>query len=207
MPDLSIYDAWRLWWNGVPLQDYTLWGHKMLWYARGGKFLEFLGALTIVIDIVGPARIRKTGENLRQWFSFADSRQRVRVYSERIKRALHWNPPYREVTFKDILTDSMLCSSLILSILIVVGAWQRFPYDSWWIKVPVLVLALMVLPSLLPWIMLAAVGILSMLMLGLNYAVFRQMARLLTLSKVEKWMKGFAAVCIAIGFHFDFLTS
>ncbi|MEV4013372.1 hypothetical protein AB0J35_22985 [Nonomuraea angiospora] len=66
MADIGYLDALQMWLSGNPaLQDATLYGMSMLWWGRFGKILAFLGGMTVVLDILGPDRIREYGGRLR----------------------------------------------------------------------------------------------------------------------------------------------
>ncbi|HEX4811304.1 MAG TPA: hypothetical protein VFV66_00930 [Nonomuraea sp.] len=66
MADMGYLDALQRWLSGDPaLQDATLYGMSMLWWGRFGKILAFLGGMTVVLDILGPDRIREYGGRLR----------------------------------------------------------------------------------------------------------------------------------------------
>jgi hypothetical protein len=57
MEPVFCADLVAAWWDGEELKDCVLWGHKILIWGRFGKFAEFLAALVIVVDIIGPARL------------------------------------------------------------------------------------------------------------------------------------------------------
>lgn len=56
--DLTLIEAWNLWWSGQQLTDHTLYGVSMIWLGRGGKFLSFIAGFAIILDIIGPDRLR-----------------------------------------------------------------------------------------------------------------------------------------------------
>jgi hypothetical protein len=53
--------VWSSWWAGRSTQNLYVLGLSMLWWGRIGKYLQFLGGLTVVLDIVGPERLRSIG--------------------------------------------------------------------------------------------------------------------------------------------------
>ncbi|GAA0978493.1 hypothetical protein [Nocardiopsis tropica] len=63
--DLSLLDAWNLWWSGQQLTGHTLYGVPVLWLGRLGKLLAFLAGTTILLDVIGPARLMTWGRALR----------------------------------------------------------------------------------------------------------------------------------------------
>jgi hypothetical protein len=64
MHDVDLLEAWRLWGSGQPTADLVLWGLPILWWGRIGKLAQFAGALTVVLDLIGPARLRAWGRAL-----------------------------------------------------------------------------------------------------------------------------------------------
>lgn len=55
--DITLAEAWTLWWSGQQLTDHTIHGLSVLWLARLGKLLAFLAGTTIVLDVIGPERL------------------------------------------------------------------------------------------------------------------------------------------------------
>src|SRR5437868_5445351 len=61
----GVVDFFHVWkkWSGTELgHEELLWGHHLYFWARIGKGLEFLAALTIVTDIIGPEKLRDYGK-------------------------------------------------------------------------------------------------------------------------------------------------
>ncbi|MFC4588652.1 hypothetical protein [Sphaerisporangium corydalis] len=58
MPDISYFDAWRMWSEGRSTLGNDLLGMPMIWLGRLGKITAFASGATIVLDIVGPTRLR-----------------------------------------------------------------------------------------------------------------------------------------------------
>lgn len=53
MEEISLIEAWGLWWSGVDIADRKLWGLEILWWGRIGKLSQFLAACFILIEIIG----------------------------------------------------------------------------------------------------------------------------------------------------------
>lgn len=64
MDAINYTDAWAAWWNEVDVRDHALWGVKILWWGRIGKVIQFFAATLIVIEIIGPTRLRLWGNSL-----------------------------------------------------------------------------------------------------------------------------------------------
>jgi hypothetical protein len=58
--------AWRIWTDGRSAQPEPLWGHTVLWWARTGKLLQFAAGLVVILDLVGPVRLRNAGTGATQ---------------------------------------------------------------------------------------------------------------------------------------------
>lgn len=57
---IDYYQAWSMWWSGQKLdEEFAMWGMPFLWWARGGKFLQFAGGLVVVLDLIGPERFQQ----------------------------------------------------------------------------------------------------------------------------------------------------
>ncbi|MBP2705454.1 hypothetical protein JOL79_16710 [Microbispora sp. RL4-1S] len=67
MADIGYLDAWAMWLSRDPaLRDAHLIGLSMEWWGRLGKIGAFLGGMTVVLDILGPERIREYGGRIRR---------------------------------------------------------------------------------------------------------------------------------------------
>lgn len=58
MPDISYFDAWRMWADGRSTLGNDLLGMPMIWWGRIGKIAAFFAGTTIVLDILGPDRLQ-----------------------------------------------------------------------------------------------------------------------------------------------------
>jgi hypothetical protein len=67
--EISALHALALWQAGEIPRDLTLWGHHLFFWERLGKMLEFVGALAIVVDLLGADRLGQIADELRAWTS------------------------------------------------------------------------------------------------------------------------------------------
>jgi hypothetical protein len=65
--EITTLQAWSLWLQGDIPRGFTLWGHHLFFWERLGKILEFVGALAVVIDLLGADRLSTIADELRQW--------------------------------------------------------------------------------------------------------------------------------------------
>lgn len=56
---------WKQWLEGGDLRTTMVLGLPIYWWARIGKLAQLLGALTILAEIIGPARLRSFSASLR----------------------------------------------------------------------------------------------------------------------------------------------
>ncbi|MFJ9553199.1 hypothetical protein ACIRPH_05255 [Nocardiopsis sp. NPDC101807] len=63
--DLTLTEAWTLWWSGQQLTEHSIHGMSVLWAARVGKFMAFLAGTTIVLDLIGGERLIEWGRQIR----------------------------------------------------------------------------------------------------------------------------------------------
>ncbi|SES69203.1 hypothetical protein [Nonomuraea wenchangensis] len=61
MTDISYLEAWDMWFHNVQVNQHTLYGWSILALGRAGKVIAFLSGMTIIMDIIGPERIREFG--------------------------------------------------------------------------------------------------------------------------------------------------
>lgn len=66
MNRITLLEAWSHWLNGEHVDSFALWGLRIIWWGRLGKMAEFLAGATIVVEIIGPARLRAFGKSLRR---------------------------------------------------------------------------------------------------------------------------------------------
>ncbi|SCG47499.1 hypothetical protein GA0070609_1934 [Micromonospora echinaurantiaca] len=78
--------AWSVWWDGRSASQEPLWGHTVMWWARVGKLLQFAAGLVVLLDLVGPERLRSAGRRLSA--SYAEARRLATAMRPEIKRTL-----------------------------------------------------------------------------------------------------------------------
>lgn len=63
---MELLQLWGQWLNGAVDQNDLLWGTSVLWWGRIGKLMQFAAAWAIVIEIIGPVRLRRWGSSLKE---------------------------------------------------------------------------------------------------------------------------------------------
>ncbi|GGT45943.1 hypothetical protein ACFFV7_38900 [Nonomuraea spiralis] len=59
MADLGLLQAWGMWFDNIQVNQYTLYGVSVLALGRIGKVVSFFAGMTVILDIIGPDRIRQ----------------------------------------------------------------------------------------------------------------------------------------------------
>jgi hypothetical protein len=100
---VGYFEAWGQWFSGQQVSsDARLWFMSVRWWERAGKIAAFLGGATVVLDLIGP-------ERLRTWVA---DKERLR------SRASDWLV-VGPITFCVVLT--------ILDVLVIVDAIDIIP--------------------------------------------------------------------------------
>jgi hypothetical protein len=59
---IGYFEAWRCWAGGQDIGDRELLTVPILWWGRAGKIAAFLGGATIILDLIGPERLKTWGK-------------------------------------------------------------------------------------------------------------------------------------------------
>lgn len=85
----DLVEAWTLWFSGGITQDFTLWGKNLVYWGRIGKSIQFIAFLTIIAEIIGQARLKRWGNNLRAGITLSGMVQHLRRSYFTIAIGLH----------------------------------------------------------------------------------------------------------------------
>jgi hypothetical protein len=58
----GLGDVLSIWFSGRQTSGSTLWGLSMVWCGRIGKLMQFVAGFVVVLDLIGPNRLRAIGE-------------------------------------------------------------------------------------------------------------------------------------------------
>jgi hypothetical protein len=59
---IGYLEAWRTWLAGQqPSGDAVMWFMSIRWWGRAGKMAAFIGGATVILDLVGSARLKTIG--------------------------------------------------------------------------------------------------------------------------------------------------
>lgn len=197
---MNLIEIWREWANGTSVLHMELWGVDVLWWGRIGKVLQFVGALTVILDIIGPERLLGFGESLRTASPFDGMVDRARQ---------RWNPIWEwakrrikpaEVPTRLELGRGAVVRLVVQTATVVIGFAVAVLFTSWgWI------LVLAVLLSGVAALALAAV--VSFVGRAVFVLVIRPFATVIAQPRIDAWAKSVGALLLMAGFHFDLLAS
>jgi hypothetical protein len=214
--DVGLFEAWGNWGSGESLANLHLWGLRIVWWGRIGKLLEFAAGLVLLIDIVGPKRLKAFGQWLRTQataketlrFAFGTLRwAKAQVLSwveSRHKRALRvWNED------RSLRTDLVSHTVQFVLALLLTFPLMRIIFDleSWTdyliAFIPSLVLAfLAAIPVtvclIFAW---AALGVV------VDSLFLKPASWILEYEHASNGFKIASLILFVIGFHFDLLAS
>ena len=75
--NVNLLTAWQRWLSGETLTAVNLWGLPILWWGRIGLIAQFVAALTIATEIIGPERLRAFGKQLHGMHRITSLRQQL----------------------------------------------------------------------------------------------------------------------------------
>lgn len=111
---IGYFHAWYLWWHGCKLDNYAMWGISFVGWSRLGKLLEFFGGFTVVLDLVGPNRLRELGHRF----------QLLSRLLTKLKRGI--DKLARTVAWSTLLTDDRPGLVNLIQIGLLCLAWSSF---------------------------------------------------------------------------------
>ncbi|MER7418007.1 hypothetical protein ABT346_14690 [Micromonospora peucetia] len=66
---MDFLEAWQAWLRGQELSGVTVWGVSVLWWSRFGKMAQAVAGLVVILDLLGPDRLRRRGGRAARRFT------------------------------------------------------------------------------------------------------------------------------------------
>jgi hypothetical protein len=209
----DLVEIWRTWLSGESVTDSELWGVSMLWWGRIGKLLQLFAALTIVVEIVGPERLRRFGRSAHRRVEPATA-WRIATGTYRWIRAVFRYVNAESDSEAEKLASAEMRTYKTNSLNIAVGVGLG-------VLISVLTGAdgvgqfiaiaiggvIFTLFSVAPFVTGGLVVVAVLLGALLDTLIVRPLARVLEVKALDKWIKGLSVVLLLVGFHFDLLAS
>lgn len=209
----ALATAWELWSTGKLPDSHVLWGLEIFWWGRIGKVLQAFALVTVVVEIIGPVRLRNFGTRLHKAMSWKMIKMLVSDaghYRESWKRfmASEDGTPEedKELERQESLSSNTLHVILLALVIAVFGvvAWRAF---EWWLAILVATFAF----GLYAWISAYVTTAVLILILSIGWLLdailVKPTAYVLTRRHLDKLLKLVALLSAVLGLHFDFLAS
>ena len=84
--EISYFDAWSAWADGIDIRQRVLWGLEIYWWARASKIATLVAGFVVILDIIGAERVEEW-VNKRQ--ERASTRHNIRRKLDRRRVELH----------------------------------------------------------------------------------------------------------------------
>lgn len=168
------------WANGQLSPDTVLYGLKLFWWARIGKGLEFIAALSIIADILGPERLRSYGKWLKS-----------SVLGE------------GGLVFLISLSSVMLLCFMVYTIYRAVHM-DLFLHGNFLVKIGIIFAAMLIANLIGAPLVGLLVGFLAVFLVA---KPIEALVWVLEKRNGDKWLKSVSLILLLAGFHFDLLGS
>ncbi len=213
MNEGGLFEAWRSWLSGDQVQNSLLWGLKILWWARIGKVIQLLAALTIIADIIGPARLRSFGNSMHGTFTLKKADYYVRdalQWLPSILRYAHTNDPLKGQKELEVMQKfkSDKINYFVCLFVTAMGVYLISFRVPWWAALVGAIggytLFLLTLSPIATVILLLIFSVGGLL---IDSLLIEPLAWMIERPDFEKWVKIGSILLLLIGFHFDLLGS
>lgn len=225
MQDLGLWQAVWMWCSGQKLEEFSMYGLPMLWWARTGKYLQFIGGLVAVLDLIGPDRMVDTAakfgaarqtasvetkreiQTLRELINCLQKKPSARALSNAIE--LLGKEQYIRKTKRIWIVSPLvvaLCVLIALPCALLLEVTVR--HLGWPKDTPIIVVVSSISDAVSVIGLVGLVGLFSAfglwLLVGPACGAVAWLLKIGRVAHIAKWV----AVCfVAIGFHLDLLGS
>ena len=212
--EITFSETWKLWLSDNLPADAILWGISIFWWERIGKVMQFLGATTIVADIIGSEKIRQFGTSLQ-------STNSPKTLIQFLKRCFAWYVTiFRQTIMKDYTKDSgdreskprffqlnllnyFVC--FLLTVFTVVVA--ELHIWNWFFLIEAVFIFGCLLVSIAPLFTVLTLVTIALLGLAVNSILLQPLAHLLELPSLDRLLKIVSLIFLLLGFFLELLGS
>jgi hypothetical protein len=212
MQEISLLDAWNVWFSGGSVASYNFLGMDILWWGRIGKIMEFVSALAIIAEIVGHERLRVFGKSLHGRFTIDRAgrlfRECILWWKCVLVYVLHSGERGDEAMDKGKETKVNKVNYLTCSLLTACIVWFYYLDKAWYVIIIAAAIAyFLLLLTLSP--IVTFILVVSYLLLGLlvDSLLIEPLAWMLERESFDRVIKVVSLLLLATGFHFDLLAS
>ena len=211
--EITFSETWKLWLSDNLSADAVLWGISIFWWERIGKVMQFLGASTIIADIIGPEKIRQFGTSLQ-------STNSPKTLIQFLKRCFAWYVRiFRQTIMKEYTKDSGDRESIkffqlnilnyficfLLTVFTVVVA--ELHIFNWFFLIEVIFIFGCLLVSIAPLFTVLTLVTLALLGLAVNSILLQPLAHLLESPSLDRLLKIASLLLLLLGFFGELLGS
>jgi hypothetical protein len=212
--EISIVEAWSLWLSGRLSPNVMILGVSIFWWGRLGKVMQFVGAATIIADIIGPERIRHFGSSLHGAIT-------ARVLLRFLKDCFDWYQIVFRYTLMKDYTDEVIsakkqpkqvkldilnyCICFLLTTFVILLA--GLPPTSWVFLVEAAIIFGCLLVSVSPILTVLIVFSAAISSLVINAVLIQPLAFALEHPSLDRLTKIVSLLLLLAGFHFELLAS
>ena len=212
--EITFSETWKLWLSDNLPADAVLWGISIFWWERIGKVMQFLGATTIVADIIGPEKIRKFGTSLQSTNSPKTLIQFLRrcfawyvgIFSQTIMKDYTKDSGDRELKprfFQLNILNYFIC--FLLTVFTVVVA--ELHIWNWFFLIEAVFIFGCLLVSVAPLFTVLTLVTLAFLGLAVNSILLQPLAHLLESPSLDRLLKIASLLFLLLGFFLELLGS
>ena len=216
MNDITLIEAWRIWFSGDLADDILLWGISILWWERIGKLMQVVGAVTILAEIIGPQRIRELGTSLQSQNAIATLKTFLRQcfgwYGVVFRRTIlkdfpHRSAPETQHRRGNLQLDLLNVLICLLLTAVIVYLTEAYLVSSMGVLARSAIIFGCLWVSVAPLVTVIAVISGAMLGLAMNTCFIQPIAGLLENPSLDHYIKIASLVSLLVGFHFELLAS
>ncbi|MGB3491584.1 MAG: hypothetical protein WBA57_02565 [Elainellaceae cyanobacterium] len=212
--NVSLIEAWKIWFSGDLPANTILWGISVLWWERIGKLMQVLGAATIIADIIGPEKIRSFGTSLQStitpttliqflkqcfdWYLVILRKTILKEFTDEPLRA----KSERQYSQLDLL-NHVIC--FLLTVFIIIAA--KLYFFGWDFLIEFTLIYVCLLISVAPLFTVFSVISLTLCGLAINTFFIKPIAWVLEHPSLDRSTKIASLLLLLVGFHFELLAS
>ena len=208
---VTLLQAWTGWFNGQLGPDHLLWGVEILWWGRVGKVAQFVGALTVIVEIVGADRLRTFGNSLHGAVSGELLRQTLTgalALARDMFTFIVSSGEKEKAALNKALESPFLWLSAVLTIPVGLLAAYLSDDSAWWERLLWgFACGAASFTFVTPFLAAFLIAFLSAIAMAFDVLVVEPVAWCLERPALDRLTKLVGALLLVAGFHFDLLGS
>ena len=205
----ELLDLWAAWATPISVADSWLWGHKVVFWGRVGKVLQVVAGLVVLLEIVGPVRLRQLGAAVRgllprHWL--IAKLKEARVHHHRLL-SWRWSHGFTELGLLAIKGWAALRLVVLVGFAIYIKVFLLNNLPTQLLLEVTFWPAVLVVHFTSTYFIIVIGMTVSLALLAVDLTLFQAPGWVLEQPALDRWAKLVAVTMVLIGFHFDFLAS